>query len=631
MKRKICFMIVFLTVISFNSFGMDDLEGLLMSDESNLEAELLREEKAKGDIVTGEVRELRGQAVMKNDEEEVWKQIFKGMEISEGSTIVTMENSQVKIELLDGSIVDLRPKTQAYFKTLRQNPDQKELTETGIKLFMGKIYSNVKKIVDTGSKYKVETSSATAGVRGTKFTVSVDDLGETQTEVYEGVVEFFSNQSPDNLIQVMANERAKISSNGRLSPKETHNNAPPEDIEVTEKSGDVTQEEKLDVDEKEEVSEDETKDKKGGSKTGYGVKMEAGSKVVNDNSYGTLEINPNFTNIFGTPIGLGLKITVLQGQEGEDKVTKYGPGASDDWYDALSLRWAEYDGKVVGLRYGELGAINYGHGLLMENYTTFGAKARLTLKNNRIYGFAPLKESSNGERDHLYGARYERRVYKGLFSGVTYIQDSDENIDDLEGFPTQAVGVDTFYELFRILIPYAEYNQFLDYGNGYEAGIRGGVSFFNYKLAYRGIGEEFTPTLYDQFYESQKTEIDLESELYNEAYSGYLGELGLNLFSLVDLSARYEDYPDKDLKRIKGDLSIARMSFLPGMWSRIQGGATYKQLDVDFDDFEWMDEENASVYGYIVYPASGSVDVRIEYIKEPGKEEYTTFRTIISF
>ncbi|OQY09106.1 MAG: hypothetical protein B6I28_03630, partial [Fusobacteriia bacterium 4572_132] len=407
MKKNIYAVLIFLMIISINVFAMGDLEELLLSDETSLESELLGEEEVQGDLLKGEVKELIGQALIKKNNEEVWKQAFKGMGIEEGTTVVTMENSELQIELLNGAIVDLRPKTQAYFKTMRQDPEKKELTETGIKLFMGKIYSNVKKLVDTGSKYKVETSSATAGVRGTKFSVWVDEAGETGAEVYEGIVAFSSNSNPQNIMEIIRGERAKVSSTGLMGEKEKHNNEPPKKLEEKK-------EEKI---EGEKVKE-EKEEKKAKKSSGIGFSMEAGTKVVNDISYGTLELKPDFKNIFGTPIGLGLKVTLLQGQEEEKNVTKYGPGASDEWYDSISLRWAEYNGKVVGVRYGELGAINYGHGLLMENYTTFGLKSRLSLKNDRIYAFVPLKESADSEKDNLYGGRYERRVYKGFFGGL---------------------------------------------------------------------------------------------------------------------------------------------------------------------------------------------------------------------
>ena len=226
-QKSIYAVLIFLMVLSISSFAMKDLEELLLGDETVLENELLGEEEVKGDLLKGEVKELIGQALIKKNDEEVWKQVFKGMGVEEGTTVVTMENSEMQIELLNGVIVDLSSKTKVYFKTMRQDPEKKELTETGIKLFIGKIYSNVKKLVDTGSKYKVETSSATAGVRGTKFSVEVTETGETKTEVYEGIVEFSSNSNPKKVIKIRRGERARVSHVGLMGKKEKHNNKPP--------------------------------------------------------------------------------------------------------------------------------------------------------------------------------------------------------------------------------------------------------------------------------------------------------------------------------------------------------------------------------------------------------------------
>ncbi|BDU49801.1 FecR family protein [Haliovirga abyssi] len=616
MKRILMILLGLMLVVNMGVFAQgDDLESLLQEDDTSLEQQLLgTAEKKSGDLMGGSVKDIIGQAVLQYPNEKVWKQVYKGMGVKEGTTVVTMENSEAKIELENGAIIDLRPKTQAIFNTLREDPEKKEMTETGIQLFVGKIYSNVKKLVKTGSKYEVKTGSATAGVRGTKFTVAVNETGDTEITTYEGTVAVTTVQSPEPVF-VMAGEKIKALKGGKVNPKEKHNELPPKSLEKPVK-------EKKKAEKKAKVEE-----KKPTEKGNAGVTMEAGSNVVNGKSYGTLEIKPDFAHIFGTPIGLGLKIMVLQGDENGKNVTKYGPNASDKWYDSVSLRWAEYDSKTFGIRYGELSGVSYGQGLLMSGYSTFGIKTRVTLPKNGFKAMVPLKEASDSKLDTVYAVRLESKVMdkSPLTLGITAITDTD--VADDSKLNKTAVGLDASYPVSKYLIPYAEFAKLMDFGQGMGAGFRGGSKFFNYKLEYRNIGKEFTPVLYDYYYNKNKDTYDLSKV---EAYSGYLLQVGSNIFDILTMGIKYEDYGDNS-KVLTGTALFSKLKFLPGMWSRLQAGFNYMQKGVDFNDFSWEDKEKAVINGYIVYPASGSVDVRIEYNKEAGEEAYQTFRTIIRF
>lgn len=681
MKKLLVLLMSFM--IFLTAFGAgDELENLLNEDDAVVASQLGVKNKS-GNLYEGIIQKVVGQALSKNKNQEVWNPVFEGMQVKEGMTILTMDKAQVKVALPSGTVIDIRPKTQAVFETLRQDPVKTELTETGIKLLVGKVYSNVRKLVETGSKYEVKTNSATAGVRGTQFEMSADENGVSGVTVFEGTVMYSTSASPTP-VSVEKGEKISSDANGLVGEKQKHNDMPPADVEeektISPENTAIVESPKGKDEAKKEKdkAKNEKNDTSSGGSGGGRMAVESGSTVVDEKFYATLEFKPDFYKIFGTPIGVGLKVSFLQGKNIDDEETfwKYGPAASDKWYDSISLRWVEYETKKFGIRYGELSGVLFGQGLLMDGYATFGVKSHFNRDKWGIMGMAPLKETPISERDNLYAGRFEMKTISNLWAGVTYVGDMDEKIDE-EKFPNSGIAADVYVPLSKMLIPYFEYATLPNYGYGWGTGIRGNIAVVNYKLEYRNIGDNFIPDIYDAYYENLKdkyttklSEMDdlkkaqslleekiiaetdatskaalqaeydninttitekqqsIDSDSYNldnlKAYSGYLARVGVGFGGIFSAAAQYEDYGDVEGKRITGQFSAKVMD-------RIRAGIDYNQKNIDFDTFDWMKKDTTSINGYLVYPLNPAVDIRVEYIKKPGEDVYQTFKTIIVF
>ena len=94
-----------------------------------------------------------------------------------GDEIRTEDNGKVTIELPNGGLIDLGPRTSF---TIR-GPDKESF-----ELLIGKIWVSIQKKL---KKFEVITPIAVASVRGTEFTVNVDEDGTTTVMVLEGFVE----------------------------------------------------------------------------------------------------------------------------------------------------------------------------------------------------------------------------------------------------------------------------------------------------------------------------------------------------------------------------------------------------------------------------------------------------------
>jgi len=105
--------------------------------------------------------------------------------------------------------------------------------------------------MNTGSKYEVETGSATAGVRGTQFLVEVDKNNESYVTVYEGNV-YLTNF--DNTFETVIgkDEKIKVDRAGKFGEKQKHEEKPP----VRLKREEANSKEKIE-DKKEELKKPE--------------------------------------------------------------------------------------------------------------------------------------------------------------------------------------------------------------------------------------------------------------------------------------------------------------------------------------------------------------------------------------
>jgi hypothetical protein len=105
--------------------------------------------------------------------------------IQGGEQVKTGPESNVKIELPDGSVIILGPNTEYTLPT-----NACDLSRSGT-LNLGSIWTKVKKLIG-GGKFEVSTERAVHGVRGTEFTVEIKEENGIKydiVKVYEGTVD----------------------------------------------------------------------------------------------------------------------------------------------------------------------------------------------------------------------------------------------------------------------------------------------------------------------------------------------------------------------------------------------------------------------------------------------------------
>ncbi|TDT67354.1 FecR family protein [Hypnocyclicus thermotrophus] len=225
MKKTI--LMIFYIMIFNIIFSASELDSLLQDDTEKFK-DLLTEDTINEVPKKAFVSKLNGQAFLKLDNDDSWYQLVENAEIEEKMTILTTEKTTLSLKMEDGSFVNIGEKTKVYIESLKGRPQTEEITETGLNLLWGKIYSNVKKKVETGAKYEVKTGSVVAGVRGTKFTVSAAKNGRSDITVFSGIVSVKKIGS-DLEILVNKNQKVKVDRKGSIGEIEQHQETPPEE------------------------------------------------------------------------------------------------------------------------------------------------------------------------------------------------------------------------------------------------------------------------------------------------------------------------------------------------------------------------------------------------------------------
>jgi hypothetical protein len=131
------------------------------------------------------VQSMIGTVKIRKSDNPNWKDARVKMLIKEKDAVRTFVESQAEIVTSEGTIIRLDENTTMELSALKQLSNSAQMTKVSI--LNGTVLSNVKKLVNSGSKFEFETPTATASIRGTQvgFDVSSD---KTLIKVYEGEV-----------------------------------------------------------------------------------------------------------------------------------------------------------------------------------------------------------------------------------------------------------------------------------------------------------------------------------------------------------------------------------------------------------------------------------------------------------
>lgn len=204
MKKIILYIIIILNILG----ATNKVEDLLKNDSQ-------KNTKVTENLVKkqGKIEKLKGQAFLQKDGSTVWLQLVENTMIDEKVTIVTMEDSELKLKLDNNISVNVGEKTKLYIDSLKSKPKSETITETGLKLLFGKVYSNINKKLETGAKYEIKSGSVVAGVRGTRFLVTNLQGGRVEIKVYEGFV-VVTNSIENKEYTIMKNQKVNIDDKG---------------------------------------------------------------------------------------------------------------------------------------------------------------------------------------------------------------------------------------------------------------------------------------------------------------------------------------------------------------------------------------------------------------------------------
>jgi len=146
--------------------------------------------------LTGELSVRRGRLPV---------QVLKLHELVQpGDELITGQNSEALIRTSDGSTVRIFPDSRVIFS--EQSQDIREF----LHLFLGSIKVRIEKLSGRPNPQKMTTPTAVIAVRGTMFSVFVDETDATLVAVDEGTVAVANRRSPSEEVLLQGGQRAWI-------------------------------------------------------------------------------------------------------------------------------------------------------------------------------------------------------------------------------------------------------------------------------------------------------------------------------------------------------------------------------------------------------------------------------------
>ena len=154
------------------------------------------------------VSNVAGWVQVKSRTDSDFKPLAGAEYVRAGDTLSTGAQASLALNWLDGTRIRVGPST--VITVLKCQLNKSTQTETSLfKLDVGQIWIRILKVLTQQSKFEIRTPTATAGVRGTIFSVQVTPDGNTEVSVYEGTV---SVQSASGPVEVAENSVALLGS-----------------------------------------------------------------------------------------------------------------------------------------------------------------------------------------------------------------------------------------------------------------------------------------------------------------------------------------------------------------------------------------------------------------------------------
>lgn len=133
------------------------------------------------------VSEVRGLVRIRPQGENAFVPLGGASHVRAGDVLQTAENSGLTLNWVDGSRIRVGPGTTMTVLACQFNQARRS-DHYLFRLDLGQLWVRVLKSLSEQSKFEIQTPTATAGVRGTVFSVAVRPDGATQVAVYRGTV-----------------------------------------------------------------------------------------------------------------------------------------------------------------------------------------------------------------------------------------------------------------------------------------------------------------------------------------------------------------------------------------------------------------------------------------------------------
>lgn len=160
---------------------------------------------AQGGPVVARAASVSGPSVLTNASGAIG--LTPGYILNPGDRIDTRGGGQVVIDLSDGSMVVVQPGSVIVLKDYRQAASLRELFE----ITLGMVRVKINHYAGRPNPYRMNSPTASIAVRGTEFSIQVDQQGRTQVLVYEGAVEVSSLSDPARRTLVEAGRGVLVS------------------------------------------------------------------------------------------------------------------------------------------------------------------------------------------------------------------------------------------------------------------------------------------------------------------------------------------------------------------------------------------------------------------------------------
>ncbi len=132
-----------------------------------------------------------------------WKRLKPNYKIYNGSQIKTGSKTRIIIQFSDKSELRIAQKSKIKIeKAFVKTPENREISA---RLILGKLWAKVSKSKNKNKNFTIKTSNATAGVRGTSFSVSFNDDKSSIVSLYTGIVDVESKIKKDKHKRDMKN------------------------------------------------------------------------------------------------------------------------------------------------------------------------------------------------------------------------------------------------------------------------------------------------------------------------------------------------------------------------------------------------------------------------------------------